>query len=1011
MSEETRKLILETEYRTSGDITPSVQKVEQLQQAAAKAQKDTLAFVEAEKKVEVAARSAGVAVETQTKKVNEFDKAVKSTGKAMDSLAKTGAMKDAFQVKNLDQFNVKLKEFQKNVVALAISGDKLKQIPVEIEKMVQAIEGLNDEDAAFALEEMGKEANRLNKLLENPTRRLRELKRLINTTDDPELLKQMQLEAGRLNDELSDTNELVRALGSDTFIADTLVESAQVATGAFSAFQGGLALVADENEELAKAAQKAQGALALLQGTQAVLNSFKKEDNVITRIQIVTQRAYAAVVGQSTGAMKGFRVALAATGVGLLIIGIAALVANMDKLKSSLGLGVNPELEKLAQNTRDSADAAVQALERFEELDKKLESIGVSEETRIRREQALQENALNKLQENQRKEEAILEDLIQKRNEALEQSRSGAIGAIRFALFDEEAIQATTENIEKTKDQIEQIGTAVLQGDNRLRAIQQEALDKQKDNNKKIQDERLKALAEEERTTIARANLARQSAQDILQIQIDFARRRLAIQRTIPDFDRTTIQQTKNNIEELTRELNNLVDGSIAELSDKVSKLRSRITESLVFGTVEFDQAVTELKQVEAQLKEANEALSGSAPEKLVQGSLKALQKQVTDLTEALSVLDPTSELFTTLAGNLKKAQDEIDKLQNRISGESTEAVKDALLAQLNESERHKLEMARIKGATEQELLQIQLEFAKKRLDALKASGQEATGQEVRNAENVVEELTAALEKNDDFGKFVAKYADGIQSLVNTTVSALQTFVGIAQRANDQLVSLQEKRVDQALEIADRGNVALLELEQDRLNELNKKREQFVRRQQQLAQIQLVSESLIAIAKAAAQGGAAAPFTIAATLIALTAGLAQARALANAQSFKKGGIYDSKGGFTGYGPPDGQSMQVGPKPYNYHYQEHIMPAPVTMLGHNKEWLEEIRRKRIDIGKMMSEKKSVVNLNASSGTKEIVEALQSLPSHHTEVYFDPDGFIKVIDETQHMRRKIKKKFGR
>ena len=106
----------------------------------------------------------------------------------------------------------------------------------------------------------------------------------------------------------------------------------------------------------------------------------------------------------------------------------------------------------------------------------------------------------------------------------------------------------------------------------------------------------------------------------------------------------------------------------------------------------------------------------------------------------------------------------------------------------------------------------------------------------------------------------------------------------------------QQRRVDAAKEIAEKGNAELLQIEEERLRKLNEQKARFVRQQQALAAIELVANSSVAIAKAAAEGGAAAPFTIAATLIALAAGLVQARAQARAAaSFAKGG-YTGDGG-------------------------------------------------------------------------------------------------------------------
>jgi hypothetical protein len=143
-------------------------------------------------------------------------------------------------------------------------------------------------------------------------------------------------------------------------------------------------------------------------------------------------------------------------------------------------------------------------------------------------------------------------------------------------------------------------------------------------------------------------------------------------------------------------------------------------------------------------------------------------------------------------------------------------------------------------------------------------------------------------------------------------------------------------------------------------------------------------------------------------LIALAAGLAQARATAQAQSFREGGLYSPKGGFTGYGPPDGQSMAVGAKPYNYHKQEYIMPSNVTMLGNNKEWLSKIHKNKIDIGKMMSEKSHTVNINSQMTTDEIVRVLRDLPNQMpaTTINFDKSAIVKVVEESREKRRKLK-----
>jgi tape measure domain-containing protein len=156
------------------------------------------------------------------------------------------------------------------------------------------------------------------------------------------------------------------------------------------------------------------------------------------------------------------------------------------------------------------------------------------------------------------------------------------------------------------------------------------------------------------------------------------------------------------------------------------------------------------------------------------------------------------------------------------------------------------------------------------------------------------DEQTAESKKLADERKQVV--LDGIEKVAKATVDLANTALNAAIQETDGQINAQQKRVDAAAKIAEKGNAELLQIEEDRLTALNEKKANFVRAQQALAAIELVANSAVAISKAAAEGGAAAPFTIAATLIALAAGLVAARAQARAAaSFATGG-YTGDGG-------------------------------------------------------------------------------------------------------------------
>ena len=158
-----------------------------------------------------------------------------------------------------------------------------------------------------------------------------------------------------------------------------------------------------------------------------------------------------------------------------------------------------------------------------------------------------------------------------------------------------------------------------------------------------------------------------------------------------------------------------------------------------------------------------------------------------------------------------------------------------------------------------------------------------------------VEESTNKEIETSDENKKEA-ILEGLQEVFDATLDLANQVIALQIAEVDNAISAQEKRVEAATKLAEEGNAELLEAEEKRLEELNKKKAKFVRAQQALAATELIINSVVAISKAAAEGGAAAPFTIAATLIALAAGLVAAKAQASAAA---GGF--ASGGYTGDG--------------------------------------------------------------------------------------------------------------
>jgi len=105
----------------------------------------------------------------------------------------------------------------------------------------------------------------------------------------------------------------------------------QGATSAFAGVQGAMALTGGQSEELEKAILKVQGAMALAEGVRGV-----REGMVAFRALGVSAKV----------ALAGIRTGIAATGIGLLVLALGAVVAYWDDIKGAVS-GVSSEQEKL----------------------------------------------------------------------------------------------------------------------------------------------------------------------------------------------------------------------------------------------------------------------------------------------------------------------------------------------------------------------------------------------------------------------------------------------------------------------------------------------------------------------------------------------------------------------------------------------------------------------------------------------------------------------------------------
>lgn len=205
--------------------------------------------------------------------------------------------------------------------------------------------------------------------------------------DIEKAMKETAKKAGELKDKIGDINSVIKNLGSDTRGIDNVVRGVSLMSNSYQAFLGVQSLVGKENKNLQEGLLKLNAVMAVTQSIQQIGNELTAEDSVLKQAASKATAAYNIVVGTSTGALKLFRIALAATGIGIAIVGIIALVENWDKLKNAITGASNSldeykkrledkdKLEKIQKDKNDLSIAFMKAIGRYTDEQAKKESL------------------------------------------------------------------------------------------------------------------------------------------------------------------------------------------------------------------------------------------------------------------------------------------------------------------------------------------------------------------------------------------------------------------------------------------------------------------------------------------------------------------------------------------------------------------------------------------------------------------------------------------------------------
>lgn len=137
----------------------------------------------------------------------------------------------------------------------------------------------------------------------------------------------------------------------------------QGATSAFAGIQGAMALTGGQSEELEAAILKVQGAMALAEGVRGL-----REGSV----------AFKALGTSAKAALNGIKTGIAATGIGVLLVALGAVVAYWDDIKEAVN-GVSSEQEDLNNKAAANLDIEQKKLDAISNEENILKLQGKSE--------------------------------------------------------------------------------------------------------------------------------------------------------------------------------------------------------------------------------------------------------------------------------------------------------------------------------------------------------------------------------------------------------------------------------------------------------------------------------------------------------------------------------------------------------------------------------------------------------------------------------------------------------
>ncbi len=868
-----------------------------------------------QQKKDLDAANASAAATTQAlNKVNEANKALQETSKKpivpvfdtskvqegiLSIQQLFGNITDNFDFTGLDELQRQIAGSKNEIEELAAVLDFAKQKIGQIDPNTEEFEKLNEiikagdtvlnaynESLAAATTETEAKNENQTKSLRTQIKELKdELVRLEAAgMENTDVYRETELQAARLTDQYGDMQQRIRVLASDTKNLDFgLAAINTIATG-FQAATGALELFGLSNDAAAEAQRKLLAIMNLVQGAQQLQNLLLKEGtlrtvgaDIATKAFTATQKFLTSAFGVTATAAKGLSAALIATGVGALVVGIGYLISKLIDWTSATddAEAAQKRLNKAIDEQADTLDNDIKALDFNNKIRlEKLKQAGLSEAAFYLQNK---ENRAKQIERYENELSALQIQLLYRTGAELEKTQE-QYNKVSEKLGD--LLLADTEAKEKEKTRIAEDGRKKRKEVNDKAAQDLKAANTLEEQiklelslrNKTAEEKELLLLKnkyDKDKAVLVKAHaetadldkLYNGQRQDIIikynNLTADAERKlQTELQKISYDASEKKLALITDQFERETALVKAEAEKQKNELQDNQTALLNGLLSDKVNGIISPAEYQKGVEQITAIFDNLFDVLQAETATKLQDIGANAFQATIENLQKA----------FTPLFDNISLgANDAIIKVaQQYLAGAISFEDYQKQLTKIQQDETDK----RLK--TQLIELQGELKAIDVRRDAANISEKEQNAlleqragiiKQISDLEKQItqNQVTEHKAQSDENKAHLADIIQSYSTFAQTIVNFLQQISDAEQNRLNRQIAFQETRVENARLIAERGNAEYLELEQKRLDELERKRYAAAQRQIAINNALVLSEATLAaigaISKAAQEGG------------------------------------------------------------------------------------------------------------------------------------------------------------